>query len=104
MQRIAFKMKLNKGEEAEYKKRHDEIWPELKSLLSKKGIKSYSIFLDEETNVLFAYLTIDDKNKLAGLPNDPVMKKWWAHMKDIMETNPDSSPVTISLKEVFYLP
>jgi L-rhamnose mutarotase len=104
MQRVAFKMKLLKGNEEEYKKRHDALWPELKSLLIKTGIKDYSIFLDEETNILFAYLIIDDVTKLNDLPNAPIMKKWWNYMKDIMETNEDHSPVSVSLKEVFYLP
>jgi len=97
-------MKLFKGREDEYKKRHDAIWPELETLLKKAGVKDYSIFLDEETNILFGYLTIDDKTKLDELPRHPVMKKWWAYMKDIMETNEDNSPVNINLKEVFYLP
>jgi L-rhamnose mutarotase len=103
MQRIAFKMKLNKGCEQEYKKRHDALWPELKALLSKAGIKRYSIFLDEETNYLFAYLTIEDARRLDALPEQAVMKKWWDYMKEIMETNDDSSPTSISLKEVFYM-
>jgi L-rhamnose mutarotase len=103
MQRVAFKMKLFKGSEDEYKKRHDEIWPDLKELLKQTGIRDYSIFLDEETNDLFAYLTIDDAKKLDALPDEPIMKKWWNYMKDIMETNEDDSPVTIPLKEVFYL-
>jgi len=103
MQRIAFKMKLFKGYEDEYKKRHDEIWKELKELLKQTGIKDYSIFLDEATNDLIGYFTIDDAKKLDELRNEPVMKKWWAYMKDIMETNNDNSPVQTSLKEVFYL-
>ena len=104
MQRIAFKMKLFKGYEEEYKKRHDEIWEDLKSLLNEKGVKDFSIFLDEETNTLFAYLQIEDETKLDDLPNNPVQQKWWAYMKDIMETNEDNSPVRTPLKEVFYLP
>jgi len=101
--RIASKMKLLKGFEAEYKKRHDEIWPELSKLLKETGILDYSIFLDEETNNLFAYFTIEDRQKLNELPHKEIMKKWWTHMKDIMETNEDNSPVSIGLKEVFYL-
>jgi L-rhamnose mutarotase len=103
MQRIAFKMKLFKGSEDKYKKRHDEIWNELRELLKQTGIKDYSIFLDETTNDLFAYLTIDDAKKLDLLTNEPIMKKWWSYMKDIMETNEDNSPVAIPLQEVFYL-
>jgi L-rhamnose mutarotase len=104
MQRVAFKMKLFIGQEAEYKRRHDELWPELNSLLKENGIKDYSIFLDESTNSLFGVLNIDDAKKLDELHHHPVMKKWWEYMKDIMETNPDNSPVSIPLQEVFYLP
>ena len=103
MHRVAFKMKLFKGKEAEYKKRHDEIWPELKSLLKTTGIEDYSIFLDKETNVLFGILKVEDTLKLDELPNHPVMRKWWSYMKDIMETNEDGSPVSVRMSEVFYL-
>ena len=104
MTRVAFKMKLFDGREDEYKKRHDTIWPELKTLLKETGIEDYSIFLDQETNILFGVLKIENTLSLDELPHHPVMKKWWAFMKDIMESNPDSSPVSVPLKEVFYLP
>jgi L-rhamnose mutarotase len=104
MHRIAFKMKLFKGYEAEYKKRHDKIWPELVTLLKENGIEGYSIFLDEETNILVAVLRIDNPETLDKLPLAPIMQKWWSYMKDIMESNPDNSPVSVLLKEVFYLP
>ena len=104
MHRIAFKMQLFHGFEAEYKRRHDELWPELKQLLKDAGIHDYSIFLDETTNDLFGVMTADDPAKLTDLPSTEVMKKWWKHMADIMETNTDNSPVQIPLKEVFYLP
>ena len=103
MKRIAFKMKLLKGQEDEYIKRHDAIWPELKFLLKESGVEDYSIFLDEETNTLISFLKVEDAMKLDELPNHPVMKKWWAYMKDIMETNRDNSPVSVPLQEVFYL-
>ena len=103
MQRIAFRMKLFKGCEAEYKKRHDEIWDDLVSTLKETGIQDFSIFLDEETNILFAYLTIDDATKMESLPDSPIQKKWWAYMKDIMASNPDNLPVSSPLKEVFYM-
>ena len=102
MQRIAFKMQLNKGAEAEYKKRHDELWPELTQLLKSTGISDYAIFLDESTNSLFGTLKIETAQLLDDLPAHPVMQKWWLYMKDIMESNPDNSPVSIPLKEVFY--
>ena len=102
--RIASKLKLLIGFEDVYKKRHDEIWPELKVLLKETGITDYSIFLDEQTNDLFAYFAIEDEEKLNELPVKEVMKKWWDYMKDIMETNEDNSPVSIPLKEVFFLP
>jgi L-rhamnose mutarotase len=102
--RVAFKMKLFPGKEAEYKKRHDEIWPELEALLKKAGVSAYSIFLDEETNSLFGVLNVTDSKNLDTLPQQEVMQRWWAYMADIMEANRDNSPVSIPLKEVFYLP
>jgi L-rhamnose mutarotase len=103
MERVAFKMKLYKGFEAEYKKRHDALWPDLSLLLKQSGICDYSIFLDENTNDLLAVMTIQDASVLNDLPENLIMRKWWAFMKDIMETNEDDSPVAIPLKEVFYL-
>lgn len=103
MKRIAFKMFLNKGFEAEYKKRHDEIWPELANLLKDSGIANYSIFLDEETLVLYGVLDCHNEIKYQNLPFQPVMQKWWEYMKDIMKTNEDGSPVSIPLREVFYM-
>ena len=104
MQRVAFKMQLHQGFEEEYKRRHKKLWPELEDLLKTSGIIEYSIFLDASTLSLFGFLKIDDQLKLTSLPNSPVMKKWWDYMKDIMETNADHSPVSVPLKEVFYLP
>ena len=103
MKRLAFKMKLFPGNIAEYKKRHDELWPELTDLLHATGISDYSIFLDEESNVLFGKLTVDNISSLTSLPESPVMKKWWAYMEDIMVTNDDASPVSIPLKQVFFM-
>lgn len=104
MNRVAFKMKLNPGQEEEYKKRHDALWPDLEKLLKDTGIHEYSIFIDPATNSLFGILKIKDELQLDTLPSHPVMQRWWAYMKDIMESNPDNSPVSLPLKEVFYLP
>lgn len=103
MERIAFKMKLKAGCEEEYKKRHDAIWPELKDLLQESGISDYSIFLDHETNTLFAVQKQNGNATSQDLGSNPIVQKWWACMADIMETNEDHSPVTVPLKEVFYL-
>ncbi|MEP7144491.1 MAG: L-rhamnose mutarotase [Ferruginibacter sp.] len=102
--RVAFKMMLHKGQEAEYKKRHNELWPDLQHLLKEAGISDYSIFLDESTNSLFGVLKAGNMQALDNLPDNPVMQKWWAYMKDIMASNDDNSPVSIPLEEVFYLP
>lgn len=103
MVRSAFTMKLRKGFEAEYKKRHDEIWPELSRELSAAGIHNYSIFLDSATLTLFAYQELDDDNKTGSLNAKPVMKRWYDHMMDIMETNADHSPCMNQLSEVFHM-
>jgi len=104
MERVAFKMKLFRGCEEEYKRRHDQLWPELKLLLTEHGISDYAIFLDEGSGDLFGVLQVADKLSLDRLPDHPIMQKWWDYMKDMMETNADNSPVSIPLKEVFYLP
>lgn len=103
MQRHAFKMYLNPGQEAEYMRRHDEIWPELVVLLRETGISNYSIHLDRETMVLFGYLERRDDHTMDDLPNHPVMRRWWAWMGDIMRTNPDGSPVAVALDETFFM-
>jgi len=103
MQRFAFKMKLKPGCREEYQKRHSAIWPELKALLKDTGVCDYSIFLDEETNILFAVQKQAGTSSSQDLGNNPVVQKWWAYMADIMETNPDNSPVSIALPEVFYM-
>ena len=103
MKRHAFKMKLKPGFAAEYKKRHDEIWPELAKVLHDAGISDYSIFLDEETLTLFAVQNLADQNTAAKLPKHPVVRKWWDSMAPLMETHPDHSPVCGELREVFHL-
>lgn len=100
---MAFKMKLHPGKEEEYQRRHDAIWPELKELLKQTGVVEYSIFLDGETNVLFGVLKIENREQMDALPSQQLMKKWWAYMKDIMESNDDDSPKSVLLKEVFYM-
>ena len=103
MLRNSFKMKLKDGCQEEYKKRHDDIWPELSKELQEAGVSDYSIFLDEETLTLFAVQKLTDKNTAEQLPQSQIVKKWWAYMGDIMETNPDNSPVCTGLKEVFHM-
>ena len=103
MKRFAFKMKLRPGMMQEYQRRHDEIWPELAEAIRAAGISDYSIFLDEETNILFAVQMQAEKNSIAELPRHPVVRKWWDYMAPLMETHPDHAPVSVELKEVFHL-
>ncbi|WP_445734830.1 L-rhamnose mutarotase [Mariniflexile sp.] len=103
MTRLAFKMKLNEGQKDAYKKRHDALWPELKKLLKDNGVSEYSIFLDEETNILFAFQKVSGTGGSQDLSNNPIVQKWWAFMADIMEVNPDNSPISTALEEVFYM-
>lgn len=103
MQTIAFTMQLKPGVAAEYKRRHDAIWPDLSAALTEAGIRDYAIYLDPATGTLFAI-----QQRVAGhtadtLPDLPIMQRWWAYMADLMETNPDQSPVVKPLERVFYL-
>ncbi len=103
MQRLAFKMKLNQNQKEIYSKRHNEIWPELQKLLKEAGVSEYSIFFDEETHSLFAFQKVSGEGGSQDLADNPIVKKWWDFMADIMEVNHDNSPVSIPLEEVFYM-
>jgi L-rhamnose mutarotase len=103
MQKYAFKMQLNPGMEAEYKRRHDEIWPELVSLLKEAGVSDYSIHLDRGTNTLFGVLWRNDGHGMDDLPKHPVMQRWWGYMADIMATKPDNEPISTPLVTVFHM-
>ena len=102
-EKIAFRMWLNPGQAAEYRRRHDALWPELAALLRASGISDYSIFLDEEQHALFAVLRRRADHTMAQLTEHPVMRRWWAHMADLMRTNPDGSPVVETLPCLFHL-
>jgi L-rhamnose mutarotase len=103
MKKLAFKMQLKPGCREEYKKRHDEIWPELKSLLKNSGISDYHIFLDAETGALFAVQEQSGDQSSQDLGSNPIVQRWWKYMADLMETHPDFSPVSVPLEEVFYM-
>ena len=102
MQTIAFTMQLKPGVEAEYKRRHDEIWPDLSAALTQAGIRDDAIYLNAETGTLFAVQQRVDGHTADTLPALPVMQRWWAFMADLMETNPDQSPLVKPLERVFY--
>ena len=103
MERYAFKMFLKPGMEAEYKRRHDEIWPKLVDLLHDAGVSEYSIYLDLETNTLFGVLLRPKDHGMNKLPDHPVMQRWWKHMADVMRTNADGSPVVEPLPCMFHM-
>ena len=98
-----FKMKLYPGMAAEYEKRHNELWQEMIDMIHEYGGKNYSIFLDEETNILFGYIEIEDPEKWNESADTAINRKWWHFMADIMETNPDNSPYSRPINEVFHL-
>jgi L-rhamnose mutarotase len=102
-EKVAFAMRLKPGQAAEYRRRHDRIFPELVELLREAGIRDYSIHLDPETSVLFAVLWRRADHRMADLPSHPVMQRWWAHMADIMEVQPSDEPVVRPLVPMFHL-
>lgn len=103
MIRKASIMFVYKDKFEEYKRRHDEIWPEMVEELKAHGAHNYSIFLEKETGKLFAYLEIEDEDKWNKMAETDICKKWWEYMAPLMKTNPDRSPVSVTLNELFYL-
>lgn len=87
----------------EYKRRHDAIWPEMKAELRRHGYRNYSIYLDRQTGMLYSYYETDDEPATRSMAATEICRKWWHYMKDVMETNPDESPVSRDLGEVFHL-
>ncbi len=103
MIRKAFVMSVNAGSEEEYEQRHRPIWPELEAVLKEHGVDNYSIFLNAESRQLFAYVEIEDETRWNAIAQTAVCRKWWAHMKDIMPSNEDNSPISAELREVFHI-
>lgn len=103
-ERYVFRMRLNAGAHEEYQRRHDQIWPELVTLLTETGISDYSIHLDAETCLLIGILTRSKDNGMDSLPDHPIMQKWWSYMADLMETGPDYAPITVELPRLFQMP
>lgn len=103
MIRKGFLMSVNPGQEREYAARHQPIWAELAEVLKKHGVHNYSIFHDPQTHQLFGYVEIEDETRWASIAQTPVCRRWWRFMGDIMPSNPDCSPVSRDLHEVFHL-
>ena len=101
--RIAFRMKVHPGQEAEYIRRHNPIWPELEATLSAHGVRDYSIFLDRATGDLFAYAVIDELERFQAVASTASCRQWWSFMAPLMPTNPDRSPQAVDLEEVFHI-
>lgn len=103
MIRKAFVMSVHPGKEADYERRHRPIWPDLEAVLRRHGVRSYSIFLDESTRQLFAYAEIESEERWAAIASTPECRGWWVSMRELMPSNPDASPVSHPLREVFHL-
>lgn len=103
MMRKAFLMRLKPGHQAEYERRHNPIWPELAAVLTAHGVHNYSIHLHPGTLQLFGYAEIESEERWAAIAQTPECRRWWAHMRDLMEVNTDDSPVSTGLREVFWL-
>ena len=103
MMRLAFKMRVNPDQHEEYRTRHNPIWPELEAALKAHGAHNYSIFLEPEASELFGYVEVEDEARWNAIAQTEICKKWWAHMRDIMPSNPDNSPVSTGLREVFHI-
>ena len=103
MIRKAFVMTVNAGQENEYEKRHNPIWPELEQVLLSHGVRTYSIFLAPDTRQLFAYAEIEDEARWEQIAQTEVCRRWWAHMRELMPSNPDNSPIAAPLREVFHI-
>lgn len=103
MLRKAFVMQVYPDCHETYQQRHSPIWPELEQTLKMHGAHHYSIFLDAQRSLLFAYVEIESEERWAAVAQSEVCQRWWASMRELMPSNADNSPVSQPLKPVFYL-
>ncbi len=103
MIRKAFLMRVHPDQHDEYERRHSPIWQELEETLNQHGVHNYSIFLNKETHQLFGYAEIESEERWAAIAQTEICQRWWAHMKDIMPSNPDNSPISSDLMMVFHM-
>ena len=103
MLRKAFVMSVHAGQEQEYERRHRPIWKELEDTLIAHGVTNYSIFLDAPTRQLFAYAELEDEARWNAVAQTDICRRWWAHMREVMPSNSDNSPVSRELREVFHI-
>jgi L-rhamnose mutarotase len=103
MIRKAFLMTLKPGFREEYERRHNPIWPELQEVLKEHGVHNYSIFLDNGSERLFAYAEIESEERWQRIAETESCRRWWSYMKELMLTNEDHSPLSVTLSEVFHL-
>ena len=103
MIRKAFLMSVNPTAHDEYRRRHDAVWPELTAVLAAHGARNYSIYLDRKRSLLFGYVEVESPARWEAIATTDACRRWWEHMRDIMYANPDGSPVSEELDEVFHL-
>ena len=103
MIRRAFRMSINAGQAAEYERRHTPIWPELEATLRAHGVETYTIFLDDASGDLFAYVEFENEARWKAVADTDVCRRWWGHMREIMPSRDDGSPISRDLREVFHL-
>jgi L-rhamnose mutarotase len=103
MIRLGFVMRVNPDAHVEYQRRHDAIWPEMAELLKAQGVLDYTIWLDRARSLLFAQVTVESRERWDAIAETPICRRWWTYMRDVMETNPDHSPISEELQEVFHL-
>lgn len=103
MIRKAFRMRVNTGAEDEYERRHRPVWADLERVLLDHGVRSYSIFIAPDTRDLFGYVEVDEEAQWEAIASTDVCRRWWRHMRDLMPVNPDDSPVSYGLREIFHV-
>ncbi len=96
-------MRVNPGSESEYEKRHSSIWPDLERVLKEHGVHSYTIFMHPPTGQLFAYIEYENQAMWDAVAETPICRRWWKHMREIMPSNPDNSPISEELQEIFHI-
>jgi len=105
MQRVGFVLKVRPDRLVEYKKRHEQVWPEMLAALRETGWHNYSLFLRED-GLLFGYLETPDFEKaLADMAERDINARWQAEMAPFFEAlgGRRADQGMLQLEEVFHL-
>lgn len=99
---LAFCLRLRAGHEAEYQRRHDDLWPDMRRALLDAGLLHYEIYLEPQSLLLFIFMVRRSDHSMGDLQRNPVWRRWQHHMADILVQD-NGLPLRVPLQRMFWM-